>query len=314
MDRFVGYRLDKVLDKRALQVEEDPRSLVSFVLFGVENHVVETPGMLFPDGTIIDEICVDGRARFVSWKDNSYEFRDSFELDGITYIPLQDELLSKRKVLLPSGVEEYGSAEQLLEDMVAFMNKYVEADELNLRFAAVQKMTEWLYEKLPVLPIINPRGGSDTGKTRLGTVLWHLSFRGLRADGVLSLSALFRNAERWKGTLFINEADIQEGSYSEDSEATQLIKFYNSRYERDAAVWRTDKETLRPEVFHSFGPTILVTRKGFRDDALESRCLVIPMLGRTRRDIPLNLPPEFEEESQHLRNRLELFRLHNLQR
>lgn len=312
--RVIGDRLDLVLRKRKYEVAEDPHSVLSFVLYGSEDKTIEVPGLLLSDGTIIDEIYEDGKPRFLVWKDGNCEMKNSFQNDGITYLPIEDELLAKGKVLLPSGVEEYGSAEQLLEDMVAFIERYVEADQTHIRLAAVQKLTEWLYEKLPVLPILNPRGGSDTGKTRIGTVLWHLSFRGMRADGVLSLSSLFRNAEKWRGTLYVNEADIQEGGYSEDSEATQLIKFYNSRYERDAAVWRTDKETLKPEVFSSFGPTILVTRKAFRDDALESRCLPIPMLGRTRKDIPLNLPGEFAEEGQHLRNRLELFRLHNLLR
>jgi hypothetical protein len=195
-----------------------------------------------------------------------------------------------------------------------FATRWVEVDSKLLELVMLAKMTEWLHGQVPVFPIVSPQGAVDTGKTRLGDVLWVLSFRGMRVDGVLSLSSLFRNAEKWKGTLYINEGDIDEGRRSEDSEANQLLKYLRSRYEKCAAVWRTNKQTLEPEVFDSFGPTILVARKSFQDEALESRCLVVPMSGRTRTEIPLNLPPEFYSEAECLRNKLELFRLRNLLR
>jgi hypothetical protein len=313
-DRKVHKRLDDCLSKRGEEVSETPGAFVSFVVYGIEGKAIESPGMVLSDGTIVDEIYRNGQAHFLVWKDGDHKIVDLLEVNGVTFVPIDDDLLRKSKILLPSSIEEYGTEERLLQEIISFGTKYVEVDPTNLKLASLQKMTEWLLEKLPVLPIINPRGGADTGKTRLANVLWQVSFRGMRADGVLSLSSLFRNAEKWRGTLYINEADIDEKTRSEDSESSQQVKFYNSRYERDAAVWRTNKETLKPEVFDSFGPTILVTRKGFRDDALESRCFVVPMYGRTRTDIRLNLPSEFNEQGLHLRNKLELFRLKNLQR
>ena len=276
--------------------------------------VREVPTLTQDDGTIIDEVCTKGQPRFIVWKNGSWEFKDAFEKDGTTHVPINDDLLRKGIVLLPSGAEEYGNEKELYLEILDFINKWVECDPTMARLMALQKMSEWLYEKMPTLPIVNPRGGSDTGKTRLGNVLWAISLRGMRADGVLSLSSLFRNAEAWKGTLYINEGDISNGRNYADNETSQLVKYYNSRYERNAAVWRTNPEDLKPQVFASFGPTILVTRKGFSDDALESRCIVVLMLGRTRRDIPLNLPPEFYVQAEKLRNKLELFRLRTLNR
>ena len=313
-DRRANKRLDDCLSKRGEEVSETPGSFVSFVVYGIEGKAIESPGMILPDGTIVDEIYRNGQAQFLVWKDGNHKIVNLLEVNGVTFVPIDDDLLRKGKILLPSSVEEYGTEENLLAEIISFGTKYVEVDPTNLELTSLQKMTEWLLEKLPVLPIINPRGGADTGKSRFGNVLWQVSFRGMRADGVLSLSSLFRNAEKWRGTLYVNEADIDEKTRSEDSESSQQVKFYNSRYERDAAVWRTNKETLKPEVFDSFGPTILVTRKGFHDDALESRCLVVPMYGRTRTGIRLNLASEFYEQALHLRNKLELFRLRNLQR
>lgn len=313
-DYDIYRRLQKCLAEYRTEVPGCPEQFVPLVIYGFAGKVFETAGMILDDGMIVDEIYRDGRAQFLVWKDGKHEFVNKFERDGVTFVPIDDALLQKDKILLPSGIEDYGNASKLLEDIVAFITRWVETDPTLVRLCALQKMTEWLYEKVPVLPIINPRGGADCGKTRMGNALWQISFRGMRADGVLSLSSLFRSAEKWHGTIYVNEADIEERGRSDDNESSQLVKFYNSRYERGAAVWRTDKETLKTEVFDSYGPTILVTRKGFRDDALESRCLVVPMFGRTRTDILLNLPPEFDEEGQHLRNCLEYFRLQNLVR
>ena len=282
----------------------------------------ETPGMVLKDGTIIDEIFLDGSPAFIVWADpamtpngmSNYDIVSDYHDGERKLIPVIDDLLTKKKILLPSGICEYGGEEQLFAELVAFVNRWTELDADLAPLVVMSMMSAWLYEKMPVFPIINPRGGSDTGKTRLGNVLWQIAFRGMRADGVLSLSSLFRNCERWHGTLYINEGDIDESSRSEDSESKQKIKFYNARYERGGSVWRTDKNTLKPEVFDSFGPTILTSRRPFADDALESRLLVVPMTGLTRTDIPLNLPDEFYAKGQELRNKLELFRLRNLAR
>lgn len=289
--------------KNVIKANENPKEMNAKV-----------PSLVLDDGTIVDEIYREGVPQYLIYKDGQCSFQPSFTHNGMTHTPLDDELLRKGIVLLPSGIEEFGDEAKLFEDIIKFIETWVEADPTDLKICGLQKMAEWLLEKIPSLPIINPRGGSDTGKTRLGNVLWVLSYRGMRVDGVLSLSSLFRNAEKWKGTLYINEADISEGSgVGGDSESSQQVKYYNSRYERNACVWRTNKDTLEPEVFNSFGPTILVSRKGFKDDALESRCIVVPMLGRTRK-IPLNLTPEFYQDAERLRNKLELFRLRNLHR
>jgi len=272
-----------------------------------------TPGLILEDGTIVDEIVVDGKPIFIVYKNGGIELRDTFEINGISYRPVDDILRQKGAVLLPSGIDVYGTIEELYLSILAFIDKWVECDPDDAKLMAMLVMVGWIHEKIPVLPIINPRGASDTGKTRLGTTLWAISFRGMRVDGVLTLPSLFRTAEKWKGTICINEADFHSDTGNrQESESSQLTKFYNGRYEKDALVWRTRMKTYEPEAFRIFGPTILITRKGFDDDGLESRCFRIHMQGRTRTDIPLNLTPEFYREAAILRNKLELFRLNNL--
>ncbi|MEE9196724.1 MAG: hypothetical protein V3U45_01155 [bacterium] len=224
-------------------------------------------------------------------------------------VPLEDDLLAKGAVLLPGEPLEYGTEGELLAGLVAWAGRWVDVDPALLKLALAVTLTGWLWELCPVLPIINPRGPSETGKTRLGTTLWQLSYRGMKGDGALTLASLFRAADRWRGTLYVNEADLPRYRRAEDSETSALIKFYNARYEKKGFIWRVNKRTMELEAFPVFGPTILVTRRGFSDDALESRCLVILMQTTAREDIPLNLPPAFYEEAAVWRRKLLLFRL-----
>ena len=187
-DRRAHKRLQDCLAGRSAEVAENPGVLVSLIVYGVEGKAFETAGMILDDATIVDEVYREGRAQLLMWKDGKHRFVNKFERNGVTFVPIDDALLQKNKILLPSGIEDYGNASKLLEDIVAFITKWVETDPALVRLCALQKMTEWLYEKVPVLPIINPRGGADCGKTRMGNALWQVSFRGIRADGVLSLS------------------------------------------------------------------------------------------------------------------------------
>jgi hypothetical protein len=277
------------------------------------------PGFVHNDALIAEEVYDGERARFILWYGEGHgknEYVDVLDLAELglgeeRLLPIAEDLVRKGAILLPSDVEEYGDGAALFDGLVAWAEKWVDIERQYLELAVAAVLVGWLWEKAPVLPIVNPRGGSETGKSRLGTVLWTISYRGMRCDGNLSLPSLFRNAERWNGTLYLNEGDLKP-SRVEDSESNHLLKFLNARYEQRSFVWRVNKETHEPEAFRAFGPTIVTSRKGFPDDALESRCWVIPMRTTRRDDVPLNLPPEFYEEAQAWRNRLLLFRLRNL--
>lgn len=284
-----------------------------------ESKQMHVPGHIFDDGTILEEVLTTDGPRFVKYRPEFTDFYYGKETAKARweiveeyrgFVPLDDDLLRTGAVLLPSEPEEYGDAGELFAGIVHWAQRYVKLDERLLKLAVLVTTLGWLYEKAPALPILNPRAASETGKTRLGNILWSVSFRGIKGDGALSLSSLFRTSERWRGTLYINEGDLS-AYRGADSETGQMVRFLNARYEKPGFIWRTNKESMQVEAFRVFGPTIVVTRQGFRDDALESRCLVTPMKTTTREDIPLNLPPWFWNEAKVWRNRLLMFRLRN---
>ncbi len=276
----------------------------------------ETASRYKPGEWLIEEVLIDGKPHFAV-----KDFRDSgdarvepskIESDGtemVTWVPIEDALLSKGAVVLPGQPRAYGDAASLFQEAVDFTLRYASVSATHAKLAVLAVMTGWLQEKAPVLPILNPRGGSETGKTRLGGLLWLISYHGLRADGALSLSSLFRNIERWKGAVFMSEGDLGRVR-SDESESHQIVKALNAGYEKPGTIWRINKETMASEVFSVFGLKIIATRQGFPDDALESRAFIIPM--RTASDKKKNLPPEAYAEAQTLRDKLLAFRLDNL--
>jgi hypothetical protein len=105
-----------------------------------------------------------------------------------------------------------------------------------------------------------------------------------------------------QGTLVLDEADFRFS----DAEA-DIIKILNCGYERGTPVIRSEAEgkSYRPVPFTVYGPKLLATRKRFKDEALESRCLTEEMDFKWRPDIPSILPlATFLEDSLEIRNRL----------
>ena len=163
----------------------------------------ETASRYKPGDWLIEEILLEGKPHFavkdLATNDDARIELSKLEFDGtemITWVPIDDDLLSKGAVVLPGLPQTYGDASLLFLESVDFVLRYASVDSTHAKLAVLAVMTGWLQEKAPVLPILNPRGGSETGKSRLGSLLWLISYHGLRADGALSLSSLFRNIER----------------------------------------------------------------------------------------------------------------------
>lgn len=272
--------------------------------------IKRSPGLVFSDGTIIEQ-CWDGERAFyfISEGDAEPKRSDTFQRDDITYTPLVDDLLQKGLVTLPSQPEDYGSVAKLFQDIQSFIKRWVDLPDIDVRIQALWVMMTWLFDLVPQLVINAIRAASESGKTRLAEAIRHISYRGMRSSGTLTFSSLFRTVEKWRGTVLVNEADMK-GS----DETNKVVKWLNESVDPNGVVWVTNPNTLQVEAYRAFTPVILVSRKSFNDDALESRCIVTVMTETARTDIPLNLPPEFYTEAEKLRNQLLMFRFKNYHR
>ena len=293
-------------ERLVLDLDKDPPEEQDIGYFDPkEFKPSHSPGLYTAKVTLVEEIIAEGKPAFVvAPKGGEPKQAKSVIYGNILYLPLEDELLQKKLIKLPSWPIDYRSELELREGLLELIRCYVDILDPYPELCCDYVMQTWLYDRTKVQPILNPRGPIESGKSRLREVLFELCYRGMNLGGAMTAASMFRSAEVWKGTLCIDEGDLPRSK-----EDISPVKILNMRYQHDGAVWRVNKETMKLHAFRIFGPTVLCSRRGFFDDALESRCIVVPMEETERSDIPLTPPPEFYDRAQELRNKLLAFRL-----
>ena len=213
-------------------------------------------------------------------------------------------------VLVPTEYDETGLDEGVLRaDMQAFIERYVELPGDAAALAVEYDLLSWIHDTFSELPYLGFRTVDiGRGKTRaLRTVGW-LCYRPIICGGGSTAAATLRLLDIFGGTLLGDEYDQRDTDL-----AAELSKILNQGFEANLPLVRCDGERNQPKPFRCFGPKVFVLRKGFMDDATESRMITIKMHQRTRADIPLTLPqPQFDKQALALRNRLLAWRFANL--
>lgn len=278
------------------------------------SNVMHSAGFRLPDGTIVEEL-FDLRRQIATFavrypNGNTETGIESYLLGEKEVKPYDESVLHAGAVLLPGDVGEAREPTALLKDIHAFLVKYIDLPEDYLHLAACYVLFSWVYDAFTVLPYLHLVGDSDSGKSRALMSIGSLCFRVIFANGAITPAPIFRMLERYQGTLVLDEADFgkQSGEWSE------IVKILNSGYHTGSPVLRMEKigGRFEPKAYRVYSPKIIASRRPFADDALTSRCIVVPMRTTRRQDLPLNLPPDFAEETLLLRNQLLAFRLQHL--
>ena len=242
------------------------------------------------------------------------EYKKTLDMGDIGYIPYPATLgviKNRRIVLFPDKAEEYGSEQQIIEEIQAFIHHYLDTNFFYERLAAYYVLFSWLYDLFENLPYLRALGDYGTGKTRFIQTIGCLCYRPMMVSGAATASPVFRLINMFNGTLVMDEADFANS----DAE-NELIKIVNVGYYKGGCVLRAEKEAdtdiYAPETYDVYGPKILATRKVFADRAVESRCLTHrTTTARPRPGIPLLLNDDFWRRAQTLRNKLLMYRLRN---
>jgi hypothetical protein len=163
-------------------------------------------------------------------------------------------------------------------------------------------------------------GGAGSGKSELMRRIGMICYRTMTANGAGSTSSLFRSLERYKGTVFIDEADLQQSDTEQD-----MVKFYNLGAMRNNPIWRTvestgpdGEKTWEAVSFQTFCPKLVAMRKDFKDDAIGSRSLTLKLVAREMVElkaagIPLTVNNQIRARAQAIRNVLCRWRLETWQ-
>jgi hypothetical protein len=269
------------------------------------------------DGTLVEMTYdpVRRQTSFVVSRDGQWESAPFLENGGRRIVPFspQNNLLRTGALLLPSTPEEFGSGQELVREIQEYIHRYVDLTPAFERLASYYVLMSWVYDAFNEVPYLRVRGDYGTGKTRFLLVVGALCYKSFFASGASTVSPIFHTLEAFRGTLVIDEGDFR---FSD--EKAEIVKILNNGNIRGFPVLRTmvtDAREYNPKAFHVFGPKLVATRGEYDDRALESRFLTEEM-GRNplRADVPINLPPEYANEAQKLRNKLLLYRLRNFHR
>jgi hypothetical protein len=212
-------------------------------------------------------------------------------------------LLATGCVLLPSALGDFGDKVDLVEEIRAYLRRYVDLSPAFEELAPYYVLLTWVYDAFNELSYLRFRGDYGTGKTRALLAVGSICYKPFFASGASTVSPIFHVLDAFGGTLVLDEADFRF------SDATaELTKILNNGTVRGLPVLRTmtnRHRELNPTAFRVFGPKLVAMREGFSDRALESRFITEDM-GRKalRDDIPLNRPESLAQEALQLRNRL----------
>lgn len=214
-----------------------------------------------------------------------------------------NNLLTSGCVLLPSAAIDFGDKAQLLEEIRAFLRRYVALTPVFEEIAAHYAFLTWVYDAFNELPYLRFRGDYGTGKTRALLAVGSLCYKPFFASGASTVSPIFHVLDVFGATLILDEADFRF------SDATaELTKVLNNGNVKGLPVLRTMSNRhreLNPQAFRVFGPKIVAMRERFSDRALESRFLTEETgSGPLPADIPIHLPDSLKIEALALRNKL----------
>src|SRR2546428_7657103 len=267
-----------------------------------------------PDGSLVEMVCQENRTLFCVSKDGDFRYETNLLANGQRLVPYspRNNLLVNEVVLFPSEPSEYDSESKLVEDIRAFIHRYVDISPLFEQIASYYVLFTWVYDAFNELPYLRLRGDTGSGKTRFLRPVGSLCYKPIFASGASTVSPLFRILDSFRGTLVIDEGDFRLSD-----EQAEIVKILNNGNAKGFPVLRSEATANRgefnPRAYEVYGPKLIATRGFFKDRALESRCLTEETGGRPLRDdIPISLPQSFKEEAQSLRNQLLMYRFRNL--
>jgi len=277
-------------------------------------NVVPTVSEVLADSTIVELVYMpeEHTTQFAVYAAGQWSLEDRIETGGKVLVPFSPDnnLIKNDVVLLPSEPQDYGSVEQLIADVQAFIHRYVDVTPAFEEVATHYVLLSWVYDAFNEMPYLRLRGDFGTGKTRTLLTIGSLCYKAFFASGASTVSPIFHTLDAFRGTFIFDEADFR---FSD--ERAEIVKVLNNGNVRGMPVLRTmmnRQKEFNPQAFQVFGPKIAATRSNYDDKGLESRFLTEDMgARRLRSDVPVNLPPQFKEEAQELRNKLLMYRFHH---
>jgi len=244
--------------------------------------------------------------KYIYKKGDGFEFTNFVDIGGVKFMPCGGEELDDdcRVVLLPSEAKDYGDIQDLIKEIKEFIHEWVDVSPEYETFASWYVLLSWVYDCMPTINYLSAMGDTGTGKSRFLDTIGRICYKAIIGSGGVTVAAVKRIINKWKGSLIIDEGDFKEGD-----ETVELIKLFNLGFERNKRMFNCDKnDPSKLEFFDPYCPKIIARRRQFKDQALEARCLTEVMQQTTNKKISPLLTKKFYEKQAELRNKLLKFR------
>ena len=272
-------------------------------------QIIYAPFAELSNGVLAEE-CYDlaeNTVYYVVFNPQNEEFSKAPEIkDGNTiYRPIESDEIENGLVLLPSQPENYGSDQQLFNDIINFLDAWHEAPtRRDRKLDALYAMLTWIFDCLPRVPYRRMLGALGRGKSAWLEALGSICYRGIILSGCDTDKAIVRRLHKWRGTALIDEADFNDSSLY-----AFLVKVLNLGYDAKRAFYTRcdDEDPDRTLSYYVYGPKILANRSRYKDAALESRCITT-IARENRKPMPLFRMEKFAAQALELRNKLLMWR------
>jgi hypothetical protein len=272
------------------------------------NSPLPTISRVCSDGTLIELLYrpdTNETALAMRLSDGRVSVEQTIDLPtGERLVPYSaaNNLIASGCVRLPSDVGEFGDVGDLVEEIHAFLRRYVALSPVFEEIAAYYVLLSWVYDAFNELPYLRFRGDYGTGKTRALLAVGSLCYKPFFASGASTVSPIFHILDAFGGTLILDEADFRF------SDATaELTKILNNGNAKGMPVLRTitnRHKELNPQAFKVYGPKLIAMRESFADKALESRFLTENTGRPMPVGVPIHTPDSLAIEATELRNKL----------
>ncbi|RLE39841.1 hypothetical protein DRZ77_03465, partial [Candidatus Woesearchaeota archaeon] len=173
-------------------------------------------------------ICFDEDGKLVQ--------KSAIQIGEKIYVPPKSDLVKLGAVLIPQGVANYESEEKLLQEIQAFIHKYVDVSEDFEIFASYYVLLSYVYDRFNSIVYLRFLGDFGTGKSRALDVIGKLCYRPIILSGTVTPAPIYRLQGLYKGTLLIDEGDLKKSDATND-----IIKILTCGFEKGKPVLRCDK-------------------------------------------------------------------------
>ena len=189
---------------------------------------------------------------------------------------------------------------EIKEQVQNFIHKYLDVSPEAEAVIADYALQTW--RPLPnLVKYLQFIGDYSTGRTRAGAVMAAICRNAFKTSVNASSSSLVAIIdERGACVPIFDETD------SMNDEVSVILKVGSMKDQKIIKMMEHEGKYV-PVSFDVFGYKVILSRKPFRDVALEARCITVKMTGTDRNDIPRVLNGDFEKDSAEIQQALSAF-------